>query len=113
MVQAYRDSPTLLDYVPFYKGVLRKKDKRKEGEPSRRKRGAPSGTKGAKKGLKQLRVRLPTFRKNAEFWFGPPKPSDVEEPILPGLNVPLQFIDPSAEDMSRKNIARPVIPTRM
>lgn len=72
---------------------------------------APTATEGAKKGPKKPRVRLPTFRKSAAHWFAPLRPSDVEEPILLGLNVPLQTIDPSAEDMLRRNIARTVIPT--
>ncbi|KAG5557175.1 hypothetical protein RHGRI_007444 [Rhododendron griersonianum] len=55
---------------------------------------------------------MPTFRKSAAHWFAPLRPSDVEEPILPELNVPLQTIDPSAKDKLRRNIARPVIPTR-
>lgn len=63
LAQACRDAPTLLDYVPSYKGVLKRKEKRKEGEPDKGKKSPPTTTGGAKKVPKQPRVRLPTFRK--------------------------------------------------
>ncbi|KAG5521922.1 hypothetical protein RHGRI_034218 [Rhododendron griersonianum] len=90
--QACRDTPTLLNYIPSYKGVLRKKEKRKDGESTNKKKMAPSDNQGAQKGQKRPRVRLPTYRKSTAYWFSPTKPSDVEEPILPGFNVPLQTV---------------------
>lgn len=73
---------------------------------------APSNNQGAQKGQKRPRVRLSTFRKSVAYWFGPTKPSNIEELILLGFNVPLQTVVPIFEDMSRRNIARPVIPTK-
>lgn len=108
--QAYRDAPTLLEYTPSYKGVLRKKTK-KEGEPIVKKKAGPSETQGAGRGQKLPRVRLPTFRKSADYWFG--LENEVQEPILPRLNVPLRTVAPIFDDdMSRRNVPQPVIPTR-
>lgn len=112
LAQAFRDTPTFLDYVPSYKGVLKRKEKRKEGEPNIGKKKAPTVVEGAKKKTKQPRVRLPTFRKSAAHWFEPLRLDDVEEPILLGLNVPLQSIDPTTEEMSRRNVPRSDIPTK-
>ncbi|KAG5516757.1 hypothetical protein RHGRI_037484 [Rhododendron griersonianum] len=68
--QAYRDAPTLLEYASSYKGVLRKKTKKKEEEPIVKKKAGPSETQGAGRGQKLPRVKLPTFRKPADYWFG-------------------------------------------
>lgn len=111
LAQACRHAPTLLDYVPSYKGVLKRKEKKKDGESNVSKK-KTSDTATAKKKSKQPRVKLPTFGWSATEWFEPFCSDDVCEPVLPGLNVPLQVIDPTPEEMSRRKILRPVIPTK-
>lgn len=66
----------------------------------------------AKKKIKQPRVKLPKFGWTVEEWFEPFRSDDVIEPIILGLNIPLQVIDPTPEEMSRRNIPRPFIPTK-
>lgn len=57
-------------------------------------------------------MKFPTFRKSAAEWFEPLRLEDVCELIIPGLNVPLIVVEPTEEEMSRRNIPRPVILTR-
>lgn len=127
LAQACRHAPTLLDYIPSYKGVL-KREKKKEGEPSRarrasqrkgdqaasgiaRKRKAASNAKGARK-KRQPGVRLPKIRYTAEEWLTPLGDNEVFEPVLSRLNVPLKFVEPNADEMSRRGIPRLVILTK-
>lgn len=112
LARACRDAPTLLNYVPSYMGVLKRRGKRKEGELGVCKKKVTTAAAGAKKGPKQPRVKLSTFRKSAVEWFEPLRSDDVFEPILLGLNVSLQTIDLTDEEMSRRNVPRPVIPTK-
>lgn len=91
---------------------MKRKEKRKEGEPSVAEKKAPTRASGAKKAPKQPRVKLSSFGWSVAEWFEPLRSNDVYEPVLPGLNVPLQAVEPSAEEMSRRNIPRPVIPTK-
>lgn len=124
LAQACRHAPTLLDYKPSYKGVLKKKD----GEPSgkeqqkkgnqpatgvtqKKKRGA-SNAEGAKE-KRQRGVRLPKIRYTAEEWLTPLGADIVFEPTIPGFNAPLRLVEPSTEDMSRRGIPRPVIPSKL
>lgn len=100
--QACRDAPTLLGYVPSYKGKLKRKEK-EAGKPSKKastsKKGGGKQTGGQKKG-KKPRVKFPTFRKTVEFWFRESKGTK-----LPGINILLQTIIPEfTKDMSRRNV---------
>ncbi|KAG5524684.1 hypothetical protein RHGRI_031382 [Rhododendron griersonianum] len=108
--QACRHAPTLLDYEPSYKGVLKKKDKKKDGEPSDLIKGKKSGqpSQGTKKkrvptdteGPSQKRqkgVRLPKIGFSAEEWLS-----------LLGQDIR----EPTEAEMSRRNIPRPSIPTK-
>lgn len=107
LAQACRHGPTLLDYTPSYKGVLRRKEKKKDGEPSVQKKNAPTGAGGAKKTKRQPRVKLPKFGWTAKEWLEPLRTDDDFEPVIPGLNVPLRIIDPTPKEISRRNIPRP------
>ncbi|KAG5517034.1 hypothetical protein RHGRI_037699 [Rhododendron griersonianum] len=126
--QVCRHAPTLLDYKPSYKGVLKKKEKKKkDGEPSgvtkrkrankpnqgasREKKGAPSDLEGPRQ-KHQRGVRLPKIGYTAEEWLTPLCSEDIFGPPIPGFNVPLQIHEPTVEEMSRRNISRPVIPTK-
>lgn len=80
----------MLGFVPSYKGKLKRKEKEARG-PSKKagtskKGGNPKAgghqQKGGSKG-REPRVKFPTFRKSAEFWF---QGSKAE---LPGIDVPL------------------------
>lgn len=107
--QACRDAPTLLGYVPSYKGKLKRKEK-EEGELSKKaatskkggkQKGGNQQKRGSKKG-KELRVKFPTFRKITEFWFR----ESVGIELL-GINIPLRTIVPEfSEEMSRRNVVR-------
>lgn len=59
----------MLGYIPSYKGKLKRKEK-EAGGPSKKvgakKKGGNQPKGGSKKG-KELRVKLPTFKKAAEF----------------------------------------------
>ncbi|KAI8559947.1 hypothetical protein RHMOL_Rhmol04G0216100 [Rhododendron molle] len=105
LAQICRDAPTLLGYVPSYKGKLKRKDK--EGEPSKKagsKEGGQQKGKGeqlklTKKG-KEPRVKFPSFRKPAEFWF-----QESQQTVLLGINIPLQSLVPKfVEKMGRRNV---------
>lgn len=100
-----------MDYIPSYKGVLKRKEKTKDGEPNVGKKKALE-TAATKKKPKQPRVKLSTFGWSAAEWFEPFRSDNIWEPVLPGLNFPLQVIDPTPEEMSRRNIPRPVIPMK-
>lgn len=94
--QAYQDAPTLLGYIPSYKGKLKRREK-KEGGPSEKV--GPSEKGGNKKKSQELRVKLLSFRKLAAFWLG-----EDQETTLPGFNIPLQTIVPDfAKEMLRRN----------
>lgn len=92
--------------------MLRRK-KKEDGEPSVQKKKAPTGAGEAKKTKRQPRVKLPKFGWTAEEWLEPLLTDDVFEAVIPGLNVPLRIIDLTPEEMSRRNIPRPVIPIKM
>ncbi|KAF7128858.1 hypothetical protein RHSIM_Rhsim10G0098800 [Rhododendron simsii] len=107
----------LLEYKPSYKGVLRGRKKSEEGGPSATtKKDKPSETTTQKKKRKsgpngggfqekrQRGVRLPKIGYTAEEWLTPLNAEDIP--------TPLKIIEPSAEEMSRRNIPRPVIPTK-
>ncbi|KAG5525675.1 hypothetical protein RHGRI_032090 [Rhododendron griersonianum] len=55
---------------------------------------------------------MPKIGYTAEEWLTPLRSEDIFEPPIPGFNVPLQIHEPIAEEMSRRNIPRPVIPTK-
>lgn len=111
MAQACRHAPTLLDYKPSYKGVLKKKEKKKESEEGQLKEGPQSiagATQKRKKvvfsteGTRQKRqkgVRLPKIGYTAAEWLTPLGADDVAEQ--------------TAEEMSRRNIPRPPILTKL
>ncbi|KAF7123849.1 hypothetical protein RHSIM_Rhsim12G0055300 [Rhododendron simsii] len=111
-----RQAPTLLDYKPSYKGVLRGRRKKTEGESSKAaKRDQPSGTVVRKKkkanlnieGVREKRergVRLPKIGYTAEEWLTPLGADEIP--------VPLKIVEPATKEMSRRNILRPVIPTK-
>lgn len=56
---------------------------------------------------------MPKIGYTVEEWLTPLGSEDVFEPTIPGFNVPLQISEPTAEEMSRRNIPRPSIPTKM
>lgn len=65
-----------------------------------RKRGLRRG--GAKRKRQEPRVRLLSYKKSAGYWF-----DDVQEPVVPGFNVPLRTIVLDfADEMSRRNTVR-------
>ncbi|KAF7114141.1 hypothetical protein RHSIM_RhsimUnG0097400 [Rhododendron simsii] len=53
---------------------------------------------------RQRGVKLPKIGYTAEEWLTPLRPEEIP--------IPITIVDPSAEDMSRRNIPRPVIPTK-
>lgn len=55
---------------------------------------------------------MPKIGYTAEDWLTPLDPNDVFEPRLPGFNIPLRISDSSVEEMSRRNVTRPIIPTK-
>lgn len=104
LAQACRHAPTILDYKPSYKGVLKKKEKKKEGELSekdKQKRGDQTTTgatqkkrevapnAGGARKKRQAGVRLSKIGYTAEEWLTPLGGSDIFEPMLLGLNIPL------------------------
>ncbi|KAG5525090.1 hypothetical protein RHGRI_031687 [Rhododendron griersonianum] len=60
----------------------------------------------------QKRVRLPKIGFSAEEWLTPLGQDFIFEPAGPGLKAPLQIREPTEEEMSRRNIPRPSIPTK-
>lgn len=128
LAQACRHAPTLLNCEPSYKGVLKKKEKKKkEGEPSesaiqkegvqlhkgaaRKRRKAASQTDGArKKGGRG--VNLPKIGYTAEEWLMPLGIDRAFESAFQAIYHPLRTSEPSVEEMSRRNIPRPPIPTK-
>ncbi|KAI8560437.1 hypothetical protein RHMOL_Rhmol04G0255100 [Rhododendron molle] len=125
--QSCRLASTLLDYKPSCKGVLKRKEKKKDGEPSekdqqrkenqpisdptQKKRKRPPETEGAQK-KRQLGVRLPKIGYTAAEWLTPLRADEVFEAALLGLNIPLKAVEPNADEMSRRGIPRPAIPTK-
>ncbi|KAF7144975.1 hypothetical protein RHSIM_Rhsim04G0103900 [Rhododendron simsii] len=109
LAQVCRHAPTLLEYKPSYKGVLRGRKRIGDGESSKaaqkqkpsdpivqKKKKAPAQTD--EPGPKRQRgVKLPRIGYSVEEWLTP----------LGADETPL-----SAEEMSRRNIPRPVIPTK-
>jgi hypothetical protein len=121
-----RHAPTLLDYKPSYKGVLKKKEKKKEGEPdapsvkevggpsagpAKKKRKTASGAEGTQK-KRQPGVKLPKIGYTLQEWLSPLEEDFVFDFQPTQHNAPLQISEPTAEDMSRRNIPRPPIPTK-
>lgn len=128
LAQACRQALTLLDYKPSYKGVLKRKERKKDGETvekgkakkgshpnsevTQKKSKVPPNTEGIRKKRQKGGVRLPKIGYTAEEWLTPLGGDDVFEPVLPGLNIPLRVVSPNIDDMSRRNIQRPTIPTK-
>lgn len=106
--QTCRDTPTLLDYIPSYKGVLRKRPRKKmtEGgeEPA-----STSRVEKRKRAPRALRVRQLTNRNSASYWFGLNQEED--KLVIPGYHVPLRAVDLSLdEEMAhQRNVVRPNI----
>lgn len=105
-----RDEPTLLGYIPSYKGKLKRRET--EGKPSKQasekiKKGGVqqkgrSQQLGGSKKAKEPRVKFLTLRKTADFWFQESRVTDI-----PGINTPLQTLLPEfAEEMPRRNVVR-------
>ncbi|KAG5527162.1 hypothetical protein RHGRI_028170 [Rhododendron griersonianum] len=55
---------------------------------------------------------MPKIGYTPEEWLTPLGDDEVFEPVLPGINVPLKVVEPNADEMSRRGIPRPVIPTK-
>lgn len=107
--------------------MLKRKEKKKDGEPSgvgrskkvnkpnpeatRKKKQAPPNIDRPRT-KRQRGVKLPKISYTAEEWLTPLGSEDIFEPRILGFNVPLQIHEPAAEDMSRRNIPRLVIPTK-
>lgn len=123
---AVRHAPTLLDYKPSYKGVLKKKERKKDGEPdvpsvreiggpsagpAKKKRKTASGAEGPQK-KRQPGVKLPRIGYSLQEWFSPLE-ADLDFDSQPlHHNAPLVISEPDEEEMSRRNIPRPQIPTK-
>ncbi|KAI8527607.1 hypothetical protein RHMOL_Rhmol12G0088500 [Rhododendron molle] len=125
--QGCRHAPTLLDYEPSNKGVLRRKKKKKEGGPNEKDK--PAGGKKPSSGAtktkrkadpnvleaqpkRQRGVKLSRLGYTIEEWLSPLGSDKVCEPALPRLNIPLKVVEPSVKEMSRRGISRPAIPTK-
>ncbi|KAG5563918.1 hypothetical protein RHGRI_000187 [Rhododendron griersonianum] len=67
---------------------------------------------GGPRQKRQKGVRLPKVGYTAEERLSPLGQEDFSEPSVPGFNVPLQIHEPTVEEMSRRNVPRPVIPTK-
>ncbi|KAG5527161.1 hypothetical protein RHGRI_028169 [Rhododendron griersonianum] len=57
-------------------------------------------------------MKLSKIGYTAEEWLTPLGDEKVFELVLLGLNVPLKVVEPNADEMSRRGIPRPVIPTK-
>ncbi|KAI8530178.1 hypothetical protein RHMOL_Rhmol11G0035600 [Rhododendron molle] len=89
--QICHDAPTLLGYIPSYKGKLKRREKEGEQRPI-----------GESQEGERAEEKFPTFRKTADFWFQKSRPTDI-----PGINTPLQTLIPKfGEQMGRRNVVR-------
>ncbi|KAF7152942.1 hypothetical protein RHSIM_Rhsim01G0087400 [Rhododendron simsii] len=68
----------------------------------KKRKSGPNG--GGLQERRQRGVRLPKIGYTAEEWLTPLNAEDIP--------TPLKIVEPSAEEMSRRNIPRPVIPTK-
>ncbi|KAG5532660.1 hypothetical protein RHGRI_027083 [Rhododendron griersonianum] len=73
--------------------------------------GAPTDTEGPRQ-KRQKGVRLPKIGFSAEEWLTPLGQDYIFEPAGPGFNAHLQIREPTEEEISRRNIPRPSIPTK-
>ncbi|KAI8550786.1 hypothetical protein RHMOL_Rhmol06G0134200 [Rhododendron molle] len=107
--QICRDAPTLLGYDPSYKGKLKRKEK--ESGPSSKVGGKKKvaeekrGEKVAKpsKKMKEPRMKFPSLKKSADFWFQASQPSHFSGIDIPPLRT---LIPEFADNMGRKNVIR-------
>lgn len=105
--QACQDAPTLLSYTPSYKGVLKKRERKKPNEKRNQARPSEMIRGKRKAGAGRGQERPKKKGRSTAYWFG--LEGEVEEPIFPGLNVPLQSVEQSFREMSRRNVIRPNI----
>lgn len=107
--QACRDVLILLGYVPSYKGVLKKKQRKKQGEGGEEARPPerPQKRKSQQQEQRQGQPKKP--KRSFRHWFD--LDDKVHEARIPGFNIPLQAVTPEFTErmVSWRGIPQPNI----